>query len=228
MTKQRPPRIRVQNRAQSSSPPPSAGPEKSKSARKDDDDPPIEPAMQDAPPHTKPRLGASCKLPDPALSSESDDEVGYKKPPKKNRFKKGQSGNPSGKKKLKKRHPGNQIDGVSRAMFRELNDLLTDEGPTKPVTGKFWRARQFARIMLDAAGEGDKWARREIWEFYVGRRTDSDLFKKKDGSTAGAEMLATMARAMFDPTITPDAMEELVKEQLEIREQFDNDNDEED
>jgi Family of unknown function (DUF5681) len=44
------------------------------------------------------------------MNNEKDFEVGYKKPPVTTRFKKGQSGNPSGKKKEEEEKAGDEFD----------------------------------------------------------------------------------------------------------------------
>ena len=53
------------------------------------------------------------------LEKVSEDKVGYKNPPKHTRFKKGQSGNPAGRKKKVIPH------SLSEALMLELNSIIT-------------------------------------------------------------------------------------------------------
>jgi len=53
------------------------------------------------------------------MPPETDDEVGYKKPPKNSQFKKGQSGNPGGR-------PRREKNNSARILF---NDALDEKVP---------------------------------------------------------------------------------------------------
>lgn len=78
----------------------------------------------------RPRLGD--KKPARAAGNESEYEVGYGKPPKNTRFKKGQSGNPKGRLKGRK----NMSTIVSNVLDR--NVTITENGQTRKV--KFMEA----------------------------------------------------------------------------------------
>jgi Family of unknown function (DUF5681) len=62
-------------------------------------------------------------------SSQEDYEVGYKRPPKETRWKKGQTGNPA------RRHPGRSISAlemIDRQLLRPVE--IVEKGETKKVT----------------------------------------------------------------------------------------------
>lgn len=63
------------------------------------------------------------------MSKDDDDEVGYGKPPVKNQFKKGQSGNPNGRPKKKDK---SYFDKFSDEMLKEV--YITENGEKKKAT----------------------------------------------------------------------------------------------
>ncbi|WP_137703355.1 DUF5681 domain-containing protein [Marimonas lutisalis] len=76
---------------------------------------------------------------------EKDYEVGYGKPPKDSRFKKGQSGNPKGRPKLTK-----NVDTMLRdTLFRPV--VITDKGKRRTVTA----LEAFFQRLLKNALDGD-------------------------------------------------------------------------
>ncbi len=74
-----------------------------------------------------------------------DEEVGYRKPPRKSRFRKGVSGNPSGRPKERR--------SFASDLITEL-DLLTCIGDDKNAP-RISRQRQLARSLVDVAIRGD-------------------------------------------------------------------------
>lgn len=87
--------------------------------------------------------------------AQSKDEVGYKKPPKHSQFKKGQSGNPSGKKKggehmLNKVHK-NLIKKVKTkdGKTTTLADIASETMAKLIAQGKYEPARDMLRVMQE-------------------------------------------------------------------------------
>lgn len=77
--------------------------------------------------------------------SDEDDEVGYKKPPKKTQFKKGQSGNPKGRPK--------GIKNLSTDLQEELQEKVTITEANK--TSKVTKQRAMLKTMFAKALKGD-------------------------------------------------------------------------
>lgn len=86
-----------------------------------------------------------------------DDEVGYRKPPRKNQFKPGQSGNPAGssRKRRKAKEPRGPAASEAAAALREIATELIDVGGTKMT-----RTGGLLRILFRKATEGDMRAMR--------------------------------------------------------------------
>ena len=108
------------------------------------------------------------------MSKEDDYQVGYKKPPKHSRFKKGQSGNPKGRPRKKPEEvvaPGsaNLRGTIFKVMTRETKvteDGVTRKIPmieaillaqaTKAVKGSPYAARQVMNLMIAAIAEQEE------------------------------------------------------------------------
>ncbi|MEQ8370808.1 MAG: DUF5681 domain-containing protein [Alphaproteobacteria bacterium] len=75
----------------------------------------------------------------------SDFEVGYKKPPKKHQFKKGQSGNPKGKPK--------EAKNLKTVLGKELNEKLTIKEGGKPKTVS--KQTALVKSLIAKAANGD-------------------------------------------------------------------------
>lgn len=90
-----------------------------------------------------------------------DYDVGYGKPPVKNQFKKGKSGNPSGRAKRKP-----PLD-PQKILIAELKSLATiiENGKKKRIT----KAEALAKSVVAAALKGDKAARKYVVEFMMER-----------------------------------------------------------
>lgn len=103
------------------------------------------------------------------MSDHSDDyEVGYAKPPKSTRFKKGQSGNPKGRPK--------GATGVKASLKRELASQITIRERGRET--KLSKAEVLAKSLTTDALKGDAKARLEILKL------DDELFGE---SQAGQE-----------------------------------------
>lgn len=78
-------------------------------------------------------------------TNDDDDEVGYKKPPRKNQFKKGQSGNPKGRSKGAR--------NFSTELAAELNTRIpvTENGKRKKLT----KRKVITKQVVGAAMAGD-------------------------------------------------------------------------
>ena len=105
------------------------------------------------------------------MSDQSNDdyEVGYAKPPKSTRFKKGQSGNPKGRPKGAK--------GVKANLKRELASKITVRERGREI--KISKAEVLAKGMMGDATKGDAKSRIEILKL------DDELFGESQTSPAG-------------------------------------------
>lgn len=93
------------------------------------------------------------------MAREEDDNeaVGYKKPPKHTQFKKGQSGNPSGRRKAKPRL--NIIELLDKVMAEPIQ-LTKKDGKARTVTFLEGLVRKTAA----SAANGDTSARRDLFK----------------------------------------------------------------
>lgn len=108
--------------------------------------------------------------------SEPNYDVGYKKPPTKNRFKKGHSGNPKGRKKGSKNKPKTAPDDGIRSIildeaYRELNIREGDKTVTIPV------AKAVVRSMAVNAAKGNTRAQKLFSEMLS--KTETELRSDK-------------------------------------------------
>jgi len=140
--------------------------------------------------------------------------VGYKTPPVEAQFKKGQSGNPAGKRKKRHlpRHVGNQIDAVTIAFIEELNHIMMHGIPKTPPKGHYAGAKLFARMFYRDATTKDGYARKRLYALYHEDRKYLDAFRTKDKSVADAEDLSKMIKAVYDPTLTQEEFDQLLDE----------------
>ena len=83
--------------------------------------------------------------PDPPSPDEDDDGVGYKRPPKKHRFKPGQSGNPRGRTKGAK--------GLKTILKKELSGRvrITENGKTRTIS----KMELLIKRLVEKGGKGD-------------------------------------------------------------------------
>lgn len=96
--------------------------------------------------------------------SDNDDVVGYKKPPKNSRFKKGQSGNPKGR-------PKNKINTFNDQIIKELATTVTviENGKKK----KMPKSQAIIKNMTNGALRGDPKAISQLLKFWS--NLDQDL-----------------------------------------------------
>jgi hypothetical protein len=90
------------------------------------------------------------------ISSESDYEVGYRKPPKATRFKKGKSGNPNGRPKDAK--------GLNSIVKQHLLDRVAVR--TSKGTRRLTRIEALVLKLLESAGGGDHRALVQLMSMY--------------------------------------------------------------
>ena len=83
--------------------------------------------------------------PTSAIDDEDDDGVGYKRPPKKHRFKPGQSGNPGGRTKGAK--------GLKTILKKELSGRvrITENGKTRTIS----KMELLIKRLVEKGGKGD-------------------------------------------------------------------------
>ena len=99
---------------------------------------------QDQPSETGPADNGNRQPPEPP-SSDDDDGVGYKRPPKKHRFKPGQSGNPRGRTKGAK--------GLKTILKKELSGRvrITENGKTRTIS----KIELLVKRLVEKGGKGD-------------------------------------------------------------------------
>jgi hypothetical protein len=108
-------------------------------------------------------------------SSSDDDEIGYGKPPKANRFKKGQSGNPKGRPTGAK--------GVKASLKRELNSKITiREGNREIKVSKF---EALAKRLMANALKGDIKSLLELLKL------DDELFGANDATLESGDAITS-------------------------------------
>ena len=83
--------------------------------------------------------------PDPPPPDEDDEGVGYKRPPKKHRFKPGQSGNPAGR--------GKGAKGLKSILKKELSGRvrITENGKTRSIS----KMELLIKRLVEKGGKGD-------------------------------------------------------------------------
>lgn len=102
------------------------------------------------------------------MSSGDDDyDVGYRKPPLQSQFKRGKSGNPTGK-----RAPVLDINELIRAELKKTIQI-TENGKTKRVT----KLQAVAMKFVQKAMQGDPRAQKQVME----ARPETDKFRYFDG-----------------------------------------------
>lgn len=86
------------------------------------------------------------KPPPPPCPDEDDDGVGYKRPPKKHRFKPGQSGNPAGR--------GKGAQGLKSVLKKELSGrvrITENDGKTRTIS----KMELLIKRLVEKGGKGD-------------------------------------------------------------------------
>jgi hypothetical protein len=95
-------------------------------------------------------------MPKKPKSSPKSYEVGYQEPPKKSQFKKGQSGNPTGKRKRPSRAPD-----LKAQLESELNKAVTIRSGKRVKT--LTKAAAGIKQLVDQFAKGDRNARRDLF-----------------------------------------------------------------
>lgn len=114
-----------------------------------------------------------------------DDAVGYRKPPKKHRFKKGQSGNPKGRPKGAK--------DLKSVLDNELNERVTiNENGRKRTLSKL---ELTIKQLATKAAKGDSRATEKLLD-YVMRLADPDGDRSAADEPASYEDAAILERAL--------------------------------
>jgi Family of unknown function (DUF5681) len=92
----------------------------------------------------------------PAKSSSKSQEIGYRRPPKKHQFKKGHSGNPTGK-----RNRSSKTPDLKAQLESELNKAATIRSGKRAKT--LTKAAAGIKQLVDQFAKGDRNARRDLF-----------------------------------------------------------------
>ncbi len=168
-------------------------------------------------------LGGGGGTERPPISAAADDvlpnerlgtDVGYKNPPREHQFKKGQSGNPSGRSKKPRlpKHLGNQTNAISLELLGELNSIMMHGMPSEVPTGHFAGAKLLARVMFrDAMTKDGGYARKRLVGLYYDEKRDLEEFRAKDRRELEADQMREQIQMMMNPNTTDEDMERAIK-----------------
>lgn len=128
--------------------------------------------------------------------------VGYKRPPKKHRFKAGKSGNPSGKPKRLPASLGNQLEGHRQDLLDEIVRLMALNLVELQIQRDDSIITALAKSILSDSLKKDGTFRKFIMEELVRKALLSDRLRTTNPAAADAEMLQALMRAAIDPAIS--------------------------
>ena len=138
-----------------------------------------------------------------ALDEAPDAEpVGYKRPPKKHRFKAGKSGNPSGKPKRLPASLGNQLEGYRQDLLDEFVRLLGMSVLDLQLDRNDSNITAIAKGIVKDAALKDGMYRKFLLEELLRKALVSDRLQTTDPAAADTEMLQALMRAVIDPAIS--------------------------
>lgn len=115
--------------------------------------------------------------------SDEDDKVGYRRPPVATRFKKGQSGNPSGKRKARL-SPSQRLDRILAETVH-----VTEGGKSKRMD----RAEIFLRQTVNRAIAGDRQCAPLVLNYLLRRQASSGA---EDTSATDAFLVGELERML--------------------------------
>lgn len=145
-----------------------------------------------------------------------DDEVGYKKPPKKNQFRKGQSGNPSGKRVFTLPTLGNDLEDLGDETVETIVKLLSGRVRDLNLAPDDLVTTAFAKTFITEAFKKDGAFRKTIQATLVDRPLKSEKFKAKDYGEIEADLLRLMAHAIYDPGVSEEDVTAILREANEF------------
>lgn len=158
---------------------------------------------------------AEVGLPDdhPAVQAfydgaDEDEHVGYKNTPKKTRYKKGQSGNPSGKRKVPIMPPGTVNSLIGKTILEAMSDLMRSSVSDLPVQEDDNVATALAKRLVTDAVKNEGRSRTLLIDYYVEPQRTADRYQQRDQSAVDAKMLGELAQTILDPTITDEEITE--------------------
>ncbi len=148
-----------------------------------------------------------------------DEGMGYKKPPKKHQFPKGQSGNPSGKRKPQVMQPGAINSLIGKTIFEEISGSLRSLVRSLEVLEDDNAATALAkRIVADGLRKEGR-SRTFLIECFVEPERNADRYKQLDHRAIDAKVLGEMARAIIDPTMNDEDVTEMMDRLSRIKEE---------
>jgi hypothetical protein len=148
-----------------------------------------------------------------------DERVGYKKPPKKHQFTKGQSGNPSGTRKPQVMQPGAINSLIGKTILEEISGSLSSPVRSLEVLEDDNAATALAkRIVADGLRKEGR-SRALLIDYYVEPERNADRYKQLDHSAATARMLGEMAQALIDPTMNDEDITDMMNRLSRIKEE---------
>lgn len=216
-----------------------SGPKTKRASRRKPSPPPEDDCVEPPPPSPRPISPASeaQKPPSadgagdiPAMSQEmvdawhdakpEDDETGYGKPPKSKRFKKGQSGNPSGKRKQATPPPGNRLQNIGHEVVDEMTEILHGQVTDLQVHPDDLVTTALAKIVVGDGLKKDGTARKFILSQFLEKPLQSDRLRPVDPREEEAQILQKMMSAIMDPGLTEEEFNETLNEAAKHHETY--------
>lgn len=140
-----------------------------------------------------------------------DESVGYKRPPKKHQWKKGQSGNPSGARKTPTIPPGNALALLGNHICEAMGDALATPlaeltpRPSDPA------AIALSKMVVTDAIRRDGHSRKFIIKMFVESQQGADRYKVIDDGVTGARQIQDFINLILDPNSDESDLEKLGK-----------------